>query len=167
MEELGQIDFIYVDGEKRYFVRFARSLVKSVAMQRRMGQEVTPKNEYLDPMIAAVKKNGTLARRITMEASVTVDDEAFENGEYEAWLPYPAECAQQSDIVLEAGEPDIISDAHAPARTAHFAKVLETNEPFSIRYSYTSRVRYADPLHQPAPAAPLYPDALPPVPADL
>lgn len=167
MEELGQIDFIYVKGEKRYFVRFARTLAKTPAMQRRMGLQVSPVNEYLDPMISEIREKGSMARRITIEAQVGVDDKAFEDGEYEAWLPFPAECAQQSDIVLEAGEPDYISDAHAPARTAHFSKVLETNEPFVMRYSYTSRIVYADPLNQPAPEKPLYPNALPPCADDL
>ena len=36
-----------------------------------------------------------------------------------------------------------------------------------MRYSYVSRTVYADPLNRPAPAAPLYPDALPPTEADL
>ena len=53
-----------------------------------------------------------------------------------------------------------------------FAPVLKAGEgrfrdTDVIRYDYISTIRYADPLHQIAPEAPLYPDELPVTPADL
>lgn len=168
LELKGCIDWIYAEGEKRYFVRFHRSLVKTTPdMQKRSGTFTGPARPFLDDLIREMKEKGSAARCITLECSVYISDAAFVPGDYEAWLPYPAECAQQSDIRLLSGTPDKISDAHADARTAHFSQHLQENAPFAVGYSYVSRTRYADPLHAPAPDAPLYPDALPPTADDL
>jgi len=167
LEKQGLIDFLYLQGEKRYFVRFHRTLIKYPDMRRRRGETVDGTSRWLDPMIATIKAEGQLAYRITLETSVAVDREAFIPGTYRAWLPLAAASAQQSDICLLSGEPDHISPETAPARCAYWHKELDTWQPFRMRYSYVSRIRYADPLHTPTPPKPLYPDALPPRPEDL
>ena len=109
----GRIDFIYINGEKRYFVRCHRSIAKHPELVRQAGREVKPDNDWLDPMIREIKEKGSLTRRITMETSVYVDEEDFVPGEYLAHLPYPMPSAQQSDIRLLEGEPDGFSPADA------------------------------------------------------
>lgn len=161
LEMQGQIDFIYINGEKRYFVRFHRTLAKFPELMRRAGKEVTPGSEWLDPMVEAIRHNGSLTKRITLKVSLYVGDEHFVPGEYRAWVPYPALSAQQSDIELAAGDPDQIDDENALARTAYWQRTLTDGARFDLTYRYTSRIVYADPLHAPAPAAPLYPAALP------
>lgn len=163
----GRIDFIYIQGEKRYFVRFHRSIAKYPDLMRQAGREVSPVNAYLDPMIREIKEKGTLTGRITMETSVYVDKEDFVPGEYLVHLPFPAACAQQSDICLLSGDPDGIAPENAPARTVHWRRKMDSWQEFAIRYSYVSSIKYADPLHQPAPEAPLYPNAAPPCADDL
>ncbi|MCH5286926.1 MAG: transglutaminase domain-containing protein [Christensenellaceae bacterium] len=167
LELAGRIDFIYLGGEKRYFVRFHKTLVKFPDMMRRMGKVVDGKSPWLDPMIAAIREKGCLRRRITLETSVYVDEDAFVPGDYRAWLPIPARSAQQSDIRLLSGDPDEIAPEDAEARTAYWRRTLTAWDKFRLTYSYVTCIRYADPLHAPAPDAPLYPDAPPPTGADL
>ncbi len=160
----GRIDFIYISGEKRYFVRAHRSIAKHPELVRLAGRTVNPHNEWLDPMIAEIKEKGSLSRRITMETSVYVDQAAFVPGTYLVHLPFPAASAQQQEIRLLEGDPDGIGAPHAEARTAWWKRELDSWREFSLKYSYVSTIRYADPLHQPAPAQPLYPNV--PAPAD-
>lgn len=167
LELSGRVDFIYVHGEKRYFVRFHKTLAKLPEMMRKAGKTVSPKSAWLDPMIETIKAKGSLTRRIMLETSVYVDQDKFVPGEYLAHLPFPAESAQQSQIELLSGDPDGIGPADAPARTAWWRRTLTDWQKFTIRCRYVSRIVYADPLHQPAPASPLYPAALPPTAEDL
>lgn len=166
LELAGWVDFIYVRGEKRYFVRFHKTLAK-YPQWFGLAERVTPDNPWLDPMIETIKTRGELTRRITLRTSIAVDKAAFVPGEYVAHLPFPAPSAQQRDIRLIDGDPDGIAEEGAPARTAWWRRQLTQWQRFSMTYSYVSRVRYADPLGAPAPEAPLYPDALPPCPEDL
>ncbi len=163
----GRIDFIYIQGEKRYFVRFHRSIAKHPDLMRQAGREVSPVNDWLDPMIHEIKEKGSLTRRITMETSVYVEKETFVPGEYLLHLPFPAASAQQSDVRLLEGDPDGIAPEDAPARTVHWRRKLDNWQEFAIKYSYVSSIRYADPRHQPKPTVPLYPNAEPPCAEDL
>ncbi|MDD6051435.1 MAG: transglutaminase-like domain-containing protein [Clostridiales bacterium] len=163
----GRIDFIYIQGEKRYFIRALRSIALHPDLKRQAGREVTPVNDWLDPMIHEIKEKGSLSRRITMEASVYVEKEDFVPGEYLLHLPFPAVSAQQSDICLLSGDPDGIAPEDAPARTVYWRRKLSAWQEFAVRYAYVSTIRYADPLHQPRPAAPLYPNVAPPCADDL
>lgn len=163
----GRIDFIYLNGEKRYFVRCHRSIAKHPELVRLAGREVPTVNEWLDPMICEIKEKGRLSRRITLETSLYVDKDAFVPDQYLAHLPFPARAAQQTDIRLLEGDPDGISDEDAPARTAYWHRQVDEWTQFRLKYCYVSTIRYADPLHQPAPESPLYPEALPPCAEDL
>lgn len=163
----GRIDFIYIRGEKRYFVRCHRSITRHPDLVRQAGRDASPENEWLDPMIREIREKGSLSRRITMETSIYVEKEDFVPGEYLAHLPYPAAAAQQSEICLLEGDPDGIAPEDAPARTAHWRRDLQQWHEFKLKYSYVSTIHYADPLHQPAPEAPLYPNAAAPCEADL
>lgn len=163
----GRIDFIYINGQKRYFLRSHRSIARHPELVRKAGREVRPENEWLDPMIRELREKGSLTKRITLETSVYVEKEDFVPGEYLAHLPFPVEAAQQSDVRLLEGDPDGIGPADAAARTAWWRRELTEWREFSLKYSYVSTIRYADPLNQPAPAEPLYPNAAPPCADDL
>lgn len=167
LERAGKVDSILLEGEKRYFVRFHKSLYKTHALAGHPGQEPQPHSEWLDPMIAALKEKGSLTCRWTIAASVYGPKETFVPGRYRCWLPVPAVTAQQSDVVIEDGVPDYVSPETAVGRTACWEQELTEWKPFSLRYSYTSRIRYADPLHAPAPEEPLYPAAPPVTEEDL
>ena len=167
LELAGRIDFIFINGEKRYFVRFHRTIVKAAELAHIHGRTVNPVSEWLDPMVDKIIEKGELAYRITLDSALQLDADAFVPGEYLAHLPFPAKNAQQSDICLLEGAPDGMGAEDAHARTVWWRKHLDQWEDFRVKYSYVSRIRYADPLHQPAPAQPLYPDARPVEAADL
>ena len=163
----GRIDFIYLHGEKRYFLRCHRSIAKHPELVRLAGREVKPDNDWLDPMIREIKEQGSLTYRITMDSSVYVEKEDFVPGDYLVHMPFPAKSAQQSDIRVIEGEPDGIAPEDAPARTAYWRRQLAEWQAFGMKYSFVSSIKYADPLHQPAPKTPLYPDVPAPCADDL
>ncbi|MBQ4266054.1 MAG: transglutaminase domain-containing protein [Clostridia bacterium] len=167
LELTGYVDFIYLNGEKRYFVRFHRSMLKNGMLAHLTGEKQNPDRPYLDGMIQEIEEKGEMKRRITLKASLYVDKDAFEPGEYLAHLPFPLEDAQQSEVQLLAGDPDGIGAAKAPARTAYWKRTLSQWRPFDAAYSYVSHIRYADPLHAPAPQAPLYAACTEPTAEDL
>ncbi len=167
LELSGWVDFIYLNGEKRYFIRFHRSMLKNGMLAHLTGEKPDPSRPYLDEMIAEIKENGEMKRRITIKADVCVDEEDFVPGAYLAHLPFPIEDAQQSDVKLLAGDPDGLGDPCAPARAAWWKRELKAWRTFGATYSYVSHIRYADPLHKPAPEKPLYPACAEPCADDL
>lgn len=162
-ELAGKVDFIYLHGEKRYFVRFHKTLAKYPELSGAANSE----SPWLDPMIRTIKEKGHLCRRITLRTAVYCEEDCFTPGEYLVHLPFPAACAQQSDIRLLSGDPDDITPEDSPARAAWWSRPVDTWQKFELTYSYVSCIRYADPLHAPVPAAPLYPNAAPPCADDL
>lgn len=157
LEIAGWVDFIYLNGEKRYFVRFHRSMLKGGVLEHLTGKQPDAEREWLDTMIHTIKEKGELRRRITLETSISVDKDAFVPGEYLVHLPFPIADAQQSEIELLSGDPDGLGEEKAPGRTAWWKRSLDEWRAFSIRYRYVSHIRYADPLHSPAPEKELYP----------
>ena len=163
LEDEGLVDFIYLNGEKRYFVRFHRSIYK----QRRFVKTLDPYNPWLDPMVEEIMTQGEMTKHITLDVKLSLVPESFVPGDYLAHLPYPLEESQQSKVTLVDGTPDGITDGATGARDAWWHKHLDTWEDFHLRYRYVSRICYADPLHAPAPATPLYPNTTAPTAADL
>lgn len=157
LELAGWVDFIYINGEKRYFVRFHRSMLKNGMLAHLTGEKPDPARPYLDAMIRVIKEKGEMKRRITLKADVNIDEEDFVPGEYLAHLPFPVEDAQQSEVMLLDGDPDGVDTPKAQQRTAYWKRDLDAWRTFGATYSYVSHIRYADPLHCAAPAAPLYP----------
>ena len=166
-EMAGKVDFIYIGGEKRYFVRFHKTLAKYPVLMQKAGKTVSPESPWLDPMIKTIKEKGQLRRRIVLDTAVYCDKDVFVPGEYLAHMPFPAASAQQSEMTLLAGDPDGIGPEDAPARTAWWKRELKEWQKLRVKYSYVSCIKYADPLHAPAPAEPLYPNAAPPCADDL
>lgn len=165
----GKVDFIYVNGEKRYFIRFHKTLLKSPDLLSRMGETPSAQSPWLDPLIEAIKQNGRLTARIALSAELYVTDDAFIQGEtYRAHLPVPANAPQTGDIAIsyKTFAPKSIDSADAPQRTAFFEETLDQNASFGVDYSFTQTIRYAD-LDKPAPKEPLYPAAPLPTEADL
>ena len=167
LELSGWVDFIYINGEKRYFVRFHRSMLKNGMLAHLTGDTPNPSRPYLDAMIAEIKEKGEMKRRITLKTDVCVDEEDFVPGEYLAHLPFPVEDAQQSDVRLISGDPDGLDAAKAAQRTAYWKRTLSSWQTFEATYSYVSHIRYADPLHSVAPEKPLYPACPAPTADDL
>ena len=167
LEKEGKIDYLIIDGVKRYHVRFAATMEKDSLIRKAFGLPVKTDNDFLDPMIRTLQERGSLSVRMGMKSSVELNPKTFVPGTYRAWLPFPVPCAQQSDIVLESGNPQSISPDSAPACTAYFEQELKAPSRFDVAYSYTSTIHYADPLHAQAPEHELYPAEKPVCDADL
>lgn len=91
LEMQGKVDFLYINGEKRYFVRFHRTLVKTIPeLMARSGGRTDGKSPWLDPMIATIKEKGSLAYRITLEGAMHLDEGAFVPDTYRIHIPVPA-----------------------------------------------------------------------------
>ena len=167
LELAGKIDFLYINGEKRYFVRFHKTLVKAIPdLVARSGGRTDGVSPWLDPMIAEIKAHGSLAYHITLKGTMHLEASAFVPDTYRIHIPVPAHSAQQRDIAIDAPGA-VLAPADAEARCAYWEKKLDAWEDVPLSYTYVSEIRYADPLNAPKPLAPLYPNARPVEPADL
>lgn len=165
----GQVDYIFVKGEKRYVSHFAGSLLKFHPEWK--DRELVPSGKDspdLDEFIAEIKQNGEAGYRFSVTSSFKVEDDAFEKGEtYTVHIPVPAPSAQQAaeDIVISADADAYIAPAGAYQRTVCYRRTLSENAPFDVRFSYTSRLKYVRPFED-APRI-VYPCVPAPVPEDL
>ena len=167
LEREGWLDFLYICGEKRYFKRAVKTLLKAHAgIAARAGKPFSAARPLLDDVIGMLKEKGEAGLRITLHASLRVRDEAFMPGEtYRVHLPLPLEQAQQSAVRILSLSPQAqcVSDPQAPQRTVYFEKTLLENETFEATYQYDSVIRYVDLCDPACPvSAPLYPNCPPP-----
>ncbi len=155
--DAGKIGWIYLDGEMRFFDRFFSSMCKSEpAFARRAGVKLpgvesagkgSAGEARLDRSARIMRENGKISNRIRIRAGLRIKDEVFEPGmSVRAHLPIPAECEQQSEIVIEKVFPEggKISPADAPQRTICWETVLTENQEFTVEYSYVHTARYHD-----------------------
>lgn len=155
--DAGKIGWIYIDGEMRVFNRFFATMCKAdPAFARRAGVTTygvesagkgsTGANR-LDVAMATMKEKGSTANRIRIKAGLKLKDELFTPGMFvRAHLPIPADCDQQSDIVIESIDPPTgkLDPADALQRTVCWEEHLEENHEFTVEYSYTHRATYHD-----------------------
>ncbi|MCL1795490.1 MAG: transglutaminase-like domain-containing protein [Clostridia bacterium] len=165
----GRVDWIFLDDEKRYFVRFHRTLLKYPALAQRAGECVSAASEWLDPLIERLRREGSLTARASFRAELSVRDASFIPEEtYRAHLPIPANAPQTTDIhvCFPGFAPLTVGRENEPQRTAYFAETLLQNAAFTCEYAFVQTIRYAD-LSGSPPVQPLYPDAPPPAPEDV
>ena len=171
LEAQGMVDFLYLNGEKRYFVRFHRSLVNGLpSLAARTLNPPKAENPFLDEMIARMKRDGRLAKKIRLRCVTSLCDEAFLTGQtYLVHLPIPALCAQQREIKLMNYDPMpvLIGPENAEQRTIAFREKLSLNRSFQVEYEYIQETAYVDLMNGPRPAAPIYPSEPPPTPEDV
>lgn len=149
------IRWIYVQGEEKIFNRFYSSILKAVpGMAQRASAKLagvesntTPQENPLNPIIRKMKEQGSLSYRIRVRASVKVKEEHFREGMFlRAHLPIPADCPQQSQIIIEKMYPEggRIAPADASQRTVCWEGRHLDNPEFTVEYSYINTVRYVD-----------------------
>lgn len=153
----GQIRFIYLHGEMRIFNRFFSSMCKSVPEFRDRtkvalnGGESSGKGSKgdlrLNRSMRIMKEQGALANRITIRATVKVEDTAFKTGMLvRVHVPIAAACEQQSDIRIESMFPDNgqIAPEDAEQRTVYWEENMQENHEFSVTYSYVHTAKWHD-----------------------
>lgn len=148
----GQIGWIYVGGEMRFFDRFLASLCKAQpTVAKRAGIVLagaeSSTTDHLARSIALMRERGSFTNRIRIRASVQLKDEVFTPGMFvRVHLPLPASCEQQREIRIEKIWPEggIIAPEDAAQRTVCWERTLDTNEVFMVEYSYLHTARYHD-----------------------
>lgn len=153
----GQIRFIYLHGEMRIFNRFFSSMCKSVPEFRARtkvalnGGESSGKGSKgdlrLNRSMRIMKEQGALANRITIRATVKVEDAVFQPGMLvRVHVPIAAACEQQSDIRIESMFPENgqIAPEDAEQRTVYWEENMQENHEFSVTYSYVHTAKWHD-----------------------
>lgn len=153
----GQIRFIYFHGEMRIFNRFFSSMCKSVPEFRDRtkvalnGGESSGRGSKgdlrLNRSMRIMKEQGVLANRITIRATVKVEDTAFKPGMLvRVHVPIAAACEQQSDIRIESMFPENgqIAPEDAEQRTVYWEENMQENHEFSVTYSYVHAAKWHD-----------------------
>lgn len=171
LERNNWIDFLYGQGQKRYFVRFHRTLLKvNPDIARRAGDPLSPGSPLLDEAIREMKEKGSLTYRFRIRGTLKIEDEAFVPGEtYHVHLPLPAVSAQteKAEILYTSPAPKYVSAEDHPQRTVFFEQTLAENKPFILEYSYANTMRYVDLKKPPVSMEPVYPRCPAPAKADL
>ncbi len=163
-EAEGGIDFLSIDGEKRYY-RYVWSMLLDWdrSLIERSGGKLSGNRPVLDEAIAEIRKKGRLGYRIRVRVQLSIEDSAFVPGEtYRVHLPVPAACPQQSNIRIFADPDGCVSDENHPQRTVFYERRLSENAPFTVEYEYDNTI-----VSMASDARPLYPAAAPPTVEDL
>lgn len=168
LELEGMVDYLLVNGEKRYFMRYHRSLMKSHDdLRARAGWPGRRSAPLLDEAIREMKAKGQVSWRFRLRGTLGVRDEAFLPGEvYRLHMPAPREVDQVGQVEIRAPGSAFLSAPDHPQRTVHFEERLARNRLFEAEYAYTVTARYVSLSPGEAPYRP-YPQAAPPTPMDL
>jgi len=151
LKETGLVDWVYIDGEPYFQLRFLANLIKTnaayVARLREAESnqlEILRKKE-LKENIEQMQKNGGRKVRTTIKATIQVKKEFERPGErVRVHLPLPKACQQQSEIEILAASPEAtyIAAEDAPQRTLCFETILKENQTFTVEYCYVNRMVY-------------------------
>ena len=89
-----------------------------------------------------MKERGGRAFRFTLTFSMSLSDDFVREGEeITVHLPYPTECAEQSDVeLISSSHPVYISDSDQ--RTACIKAIASKGERYSVTFSYVSKYAY-------------------------
>ena len=171
LERNNWIDFLFVGGEKRYFVRFHRTLLKvHPDIARRAGVPLAPSSPLLDDAIREMKEKGSLTYHFHIRGTLKIENESFMPDEtYRVHLPLPAVSAQTGEVDLLYADPSplFVSPENHAQRTVFFEKKMTENKPFVLEYAYACAMKYVDLKKQPESQYPIYPRCPAPAAADL
>ncbi len=171
LEANNWIDFLFVGGEKRYFVRFHRTLLKvHPDIARRAGVPLSPSSPLLDDAMREMKEKGELSYHFRIRGTLKIENKSFEPNEtYRVHLPLPQVSAQTQkvDMLYTDPSPLFTSPEEYPQRTIYFEETLPENRPFIVEYAYDSTMKYVDLKKPPESEKPVYPRCPAPTQDDL
>lgn len=157
MVDAGRIDWIYLEGEERYFDRFYETLIKTNAeFAARAGQSrgrvdgedsEDDDKALLKTTLKEMREAGGASYRFTIRASVRIEDDAFVPGKKVlVHIPIPSAARQISDIKLLSHSDNValITPEDYGQRTIAFEEVMKENHEFFVEYSYVNTVKYVD-----------------------
>ncbi|MBQ7655656.1 MAG: transglutaminase domain-containing protein, partial [Clostridia bacterium] len=140
----GKLDFIYVNGQRRYFNRMDGSLVKA---HPQLKQRTLPDGSVqtdLDGIIQRMKAHDVVFR-YRLRADITIDDDE-PGAVYRIHMPLASRSMQQEPAADVICSVPFQADAEdAPQRTAY----IETKEKhIQLEYTVTQKPKYVDPLDE-------------------
>ena len=153
LKDHGKIDWIYVNGEEKYFESFVSTLLLVNAELRKRAEksdpslaEKDPEEELLSDIIHQLKEKKTLSYHFQIKASVQIADDAFHPGHVMVHMPVPCLSKQVKEMKLvSTSSPDyVLADETAPQRTICYEENMTENHPFSVTYEYVNHVDYTD-----------------------
>lgn len=162
--EAGHLQWIPVDGERRYFRREPANLfrlsaeardLRDAARKRGDGPAGDPAADMQSSVTlpahaaealaeaARLERSEVLPVRFKVRHRITVPADKVPAGEdIRCWMPYPQEYRQQRDVALVRTEPaeHEIAPNGVPMRTIYFTKTAEagTSTVFEAEYEYTN-----------------------------
>lgn len=153
----GKIGWIYIHGEMRFFGRFFQTMCKTEpAFAVRAGVQLAGVESagkasaganLLELNMTRMKEKGSTANHIRIRASMKLKEESFVPGMFvRAYLPIPADCEDQTDIVIEKIYPPDGKTAPGDAlqRTVCWEENMKENHEFYVEYSYVRTAVYHD-----------------------
>ena len=145
LTDAGRIDWRCVRGERRFHDRFLSSLRLYPAQAPGLKREDGSREEARQlEMLRRMREEGSVTARITLRASIR-PAEGVEAGRFQAWLPIPAACPQQSEIeILDAAPGGVCAPEDAPQRTIWWPE--SGRREFFVTYRYLHRAVCTDPL---------------------
>lgn len=146
LQDQGRIDWIYVNGEERFFNRFVETLLKvNPSVMKRAKKEEAEKQALLN-VIRQIKERGEAECRFHIRASLRIKEESFRKGRVKVHIPVPAECGQLEDICILAAYPEVyeLAPPDSPQRAVCFQEDMQENHAFWVEYSYVNRVDYVE-----------------------
>ena len=140
----GKLDYIYVNGQRRYFNRMPGSLVKA---HPQLKQRTLPDGSVqtdLDGIIQRMKAHDVVFR-YRLRADITIDDDE-PGAVYRIHMPLASRSMQQEPAADVTCSVPFQADAEdAPQRTAY----IETKEKhIQLEYTVTQKPKYVDPLDE-------------------
>ncbi len=164
----GEIDWIYVNGEERFFRRFLETLWKvSIPRERRKEERSISEGleeEVLSQIVKRMKKKGTVTYHFRIHAGVKVKEEAFQEGTLSVHIPYPLEQMQVHNVRLAESsiKNPLVASKDAGQRTVFGMVKQQEREEVYIEYEYDNTVTYQvlDPMKAEESIQPVYTWAL-------
>jgi transglutaminase-like putative cysteine protease len=163
-EESKALEFMVIDGEKRYFTRAARNLFRIDKEAKKMWENTyggidadAPRRVNLRRHIKAVMEEAektaeaiTYPARFKIRYTVTVNKNAVPDGKtIRCWIPFPREIeGRQTDLKLISTEPEThqLADNSYLQRTVYLEKTAVQDTPitFAVEYEFTNHGIYVD-----------------------
>lgn len=177
-EDAGQLEFMWIDGERRYFRWAHRNLYRINDSLRARMQVDRQRNESLAgvciseirEIIDSSSESGygrpVNPKIMKIDYSITVDADAVPPGEIiRCWMPFPREDSPRQDhISLNSSEPAQykIAPVYTEHRSIYFEKAAVKGEPtvFSMELEFRSRSQFFDPAQLSASTGTGVPDDL-------
>lgn len=163
-EESKALEFMIIDGEKRYFARAARNLFRIDDDARKAWEEIhggydpnQPRRINLERHLKKVMETAletdqpyVCPARFRIKYTINVNDGAVPVGEQvRCWIPFPREIEpRQTNITLLRTDPEAhqLADNSRLQRTIYLERIVAEDEPtaFTVEYEFTNHAVYRD-----------------------